>query len=389
MKRLVLLLALCVGCGSEEDASGDGEPAPADPGEVGPYRIGVTTLETTSEGRTLPIEVWYPASIADGAPEEIYQVMLGALKLTEIPSGLGAVRDAKLDTRGAPYPVVLFSHGNGGMRIQSIYLTEQLASHGFVVAAPDHVGNTITEQVNQGGLAPAEAARVRPLDISRTLDAVLETSGELAGAADPARVGVAGHSFGGYTAFRLAGATIDVEAVKVHCQTQSDLFCTGWETITEPFPASARDERILAALPQTPGGAAVMEAGDNDGFSAITIPTFIQGGTTDEITPFEAESRAPYQRLGGPASLLGIENAGHFTYSNVCQILELTGLTLEQLQDGCEPADIPWRDAHALVNRFATAFFQVHVAGHGELAEHLVPADPLAPGVAFHETRAP
>lgn len=389
MKRLVLVLALCVACGSEEEEPAPSEPAPVEPGAVGPYAVGVTTIETTSEGRTLPIEVWYPASLAGGAPEEIYAVMLGALKLTEIPSGLGASRDAPLDPRGAPYPVVMFSHGNGGMRIQSIYLTEHLASHGFVVAAPDHVGNTIAEQVNQGGLAPAEAARVRPLDISRSLDAVLEGSGELAGASDPARVGVAGHSFGGYTAFRLAGATIDVEAVKAYCATQGDLFCTGWETVVEPFPASARDERILAALPQTPGGAQVMEAGGNDGFSAITIPTFIQGGTTDEITPFDTESQAPFARLAGPASLLGIENAGHFTFSNVCQILELTGLSLDQLRDGCEPGDIPWRDAHALANRFATAFFQVHVAGRGALAEHLVPADPLPSGVAQHETKNP
>jgi predicted dienelactone hydrolase len=302
------------------------------------------------------------------------------------------VRDATLDARGGPYPVVLFSHGNGGMRTQSVYLTEYLASHGFVVAAPDHVGNTLAEQVNGAGLVPAEAARVRPLDISRTLDALLDAStGDalLAGAADPARVGVAGHSFGGYTAFRLAGASVDVEAVQAQCASGGDLFCTGWDTITEPFPESVRDERIIAALPQTPGGASVMHAGNNDGFAAISIPTFVQGGTTDDTTPFEPESRAPFQELAGPAYLLGIERAGHFTFSNVCQILELTGLELEQLQDGCTPEDIPWRDAHALANRFATAFFQLHLAGRADFAPHLVPAEPLAAGIAVHETHAP
>jgi predicted dienelactone hydrolase len=389
MKRLVafaMLASALTGCSSEAEEQ-ESLPAADLPG---PHSVGVMTIETSSEGRVLPIELWYPARASDSEPV-VYPVMLGPLRLTDIPSPLGAVRDAPVELSGAPHPVVLFSHGSGGMRTQSVYLTEHLASHGFVVAAPDHVGNTIAEQVNDSGLSLPEAARVRPLDISRTLDALLERSASdpaLAGSADAERVGVAGHSFGGYTALRLAGATVDVEALIAECTTSAAIFCTGWQDMMQ-FPESARDTRMIAALSQAPGGAVVMNAGGNDGFAAVEIPTMIQGGMTDDTTPFEAESRVPFERVSGPSWLIGLANAGHFTFSNGCEILERAGLAIDALSDGCRPEDVPWRDAHRLVNGFATGFFRVHVAGRSDLAAELQPRQPLTPGLTVHEARTP
>ena len=39
---------------------------------------------------------------------------------------------------GVPAPLVVFSHGDLGCGLQSIAFTEELARHGYVVAAPDH-----------------------------------------------------------------------------------------------------------------------------------------------------------------------------------------------------------------------------------------------------------
>lgn len=365
----------------------------ASPDALGPCAIGVTTLEVTGaeDGRTLPVEVWYPRDPKAVLPPAEYVLKVGVLELARVTSPLGAVRDAPADPRGAPYPVVLFSHGNGGVRFQSYYLTEYLATHGFVVAAPDHTGNTLAEMVNQAGALPiAEAARVRPLDISRTLDDLLVENtasvGLFSDLLDPERVGVAGHSFGGYTAFRLAGAEMDPEAVATACEGSDDIVCDGWDGLLGPFPASARDTRILAALPQSPGGASLF-AGVQNGLSAVTIPTMVQGGTMDQSMPFEPECRAPFEALGGEAYLLGIQDAGHFTFSNMCDLVDLLDLSIDAFDDGCGDANIPPAQAHAIANQYATAFFQSFVAGDTTFARFLDPTAAPVPGVATFESR--
>ena len=71
-------------------------------------------------------------------------------------------------------PLLVFSHGNSGYRQQSTFLTTHLASWGFVVAAPDHVGNTFGEML---ALKTDEARRSahlrarsqRPIDLLATI----------------------------------------------------------------------------------------------------------------------------------------------------------------------------------------------------------------------------
>jgi predicted dienelactone hydrolase len=317
-------------------------------------------------GRVLPVEIWYPAEPADDAPVELYQLKVGALVVAEDPSPLGAVRDAPLSLAGAPHPTVVFSHGFGATRLQSLYMTEHLASHGFVVAAPDHIGNTIRELIDTSAADTAiESAAKRPNDVSVTLDAILARSegwpdDPLAFAVDPARVGIAGHSFGGFTTFRIAGAAIDMEYAESYCTANPGaLFCEGWPP-AEPFPPSQGDDRFIAALPQTPGGAAAFEGG---GLSAIDVPVMIQAGTADTTTPYQLEAVEPYEAMVGPAWLLSLEGAGHFTFSDMCRLVKLIGLTPEEFDDGCSDANIAVEQAHPIINRFATAFLRTHVAG--------------------------
>jgi len=373
------------GCADDAGSDADGAPAPATPEAPGPYAIGVTTLEVESAGRTLPVEVWYPAR--GGGELEEYVLKAGVLELARLPSPRGARRDAKLDARGAPYPAVVFSHGNGGMRIQSVYLTEYLVTHGFVVAAPDHVGNTFAEMLNQSAIPPAKAAALRPADVSRALDALLDATGGaglLGGAADAEHVAVAGHSFGGYTTLRVMGASVDSASVLADCAKAGGLICDGWAEVE--MPLSQADPRFVAGLAQAPGGAQAMVAGARNGFGDVGGPVMIQGGTADQLTSWAAEQKAPFDLLPGPASLLGIEKAGHFSFSDMCFLIEELGLSIEEFDDGCGPANIPYAEAHAIINRYSTAWLQRTLLGV-DVSDVLSSAAPLGPGVASFELR--
>lgn len=362
----------------------------ADPAALGPYAVGVTTIEIADgpEGRTIPVEIWYPALESPGAEAAGYALTAGPLTLVEVKSPNGAVRDAVTNLQGAGHPFVVFSHGFGGVRFQSFYLTEYLASHGFVVAAPDHVGNTFLELVQQTTALPtATMARLRPMDISRTIDVVLAHSEDPADPlyrmVDPTRIGMAGHSFGGYTTIRIAGAEIDLDFVTAECAADpGNIFCDGYEV--GAFPKSARDERVIAALPQAPAGDIIY---GEHGMDAIQIPTMIQGGTSDSSTPFVEEQQIPYGKLTQDAYLLGLDKAGHFTFSDMCAVIDLIGLSVGQFDDGCSPDNMDPVLAHHLINQYATAFFQERLSGEGDTFHILDPSKAQPEGVAVFEKR--
>jgi predicted dienelactone hydrolase len=114
----------------------------------------------------------------------------------------------------------------------------------------------------------------------------------------------------------------------------------------------------------------------------------IQAGTADRTTEFGPEARAPFAELPAPAYLLAIEGAGHFTFSDMCSIMEIVGIQLEEFDDGCSEENIPYADAHHIINRFATAFLKVYVAGDSSYpyGEHLS-ADTELPDTATLEVK--
>src|SRR5215212_10191164 len=103
------------------------EPLP-DPGGPGPFAVGLVQRTFTREAsvggddRVLQSSIWYPAegSAADAAP----------------------TRDAPPTVSSRPFPIIVFSHGSGDEPDSSSYITAHLASHGFIVVAPPHPGNT-------------------------------------------------------------------------------------------------------------------------------------------------------------------------------------------------------------------------------------------------------
>jgi predicted dienelactone hydrolase len=215
----------------EADAAADPDVgAPwRDMRESGPLAVGARTIRVEREGSgeavLLPVEIWYPtAEPGEPSPPDAFfaepeQRAAFVALLEQAPArctnqSTGAVRDAAGD--GGAHPVVAFSHCHGCTRFSSWTIAERLASHGFIVVAPDHVGDTLLE-AQQGVSAPLNGAflEVRATDIATALDAVLGADPSLLDAgivADPTRVGVMGHSYGAATAGLVAQRDARVQA---------------------------------------------------------------------------------------------------------------------------------------------------------------------------------
>jgi predicted dienelactone hydrolase len=276
--------------------------AARDPSDHGPYAVGFTRRtytkpsETTGQPRALDTYIWYPAVAGTGSPD-------------------GAVLpDAQVARRRSP--LVVFSHGSCGFPGQSPFLTETLASWGFVVAAPPHPGNTTFELTTcEADAADSFANRVA--DVRFVIDSLLAASAPgdplLAHRVDRRRIGVIGHSFGGQTALRVLAA----------------------------------DRRVRAGVGLAP--ASIVGLG-----LLITRPAMVMTGEIDSMTPFEQEARGTYDELRGRRLLVELLDAGHCAFTIAC-LPEFCGV-------GCEPGALSLADAHRVTLRWTVPFLLRYVA---------------------------
>ncbi len=100
--------------------------------------------------RPLTVEVWYPAVAASATPGAGQYKVFTRDGKTEVTLNGRAVRDAKSDTAGGPYPLLIISHGYPGNRFLLSHLGENLASKGYVVASIDHTDSTYSDQAAFG-----------------------------------------------------------------------------------------------------------------------------------------------------------------------------------------------------------------------------------------------
>lgn len=328
-----------------------GPSAAPPPAEMGPYAVGVRTIDFVDTSRTTPgsseprrlrTEIWYPAAESARGRVERYVLhdYLSPSQQAEIPAeALGALetaaqRDAPIRASGEKFPVVLFSHGKGGIRMQSTFFTVFLASHGFVVVAPDHEGDTLRHLLDEGDIVispTTDSFFDRPLDMSFVLDRLEEPHDDpLFQIMDLERVGISGHSFGALTAFRTAGA----------------------------------DARIDAVLAHTPVGIGLVELGLEVPVDAFGIPIMIQAGGMDRTLPADMHATSMWDHITAPGYYLMLEHAGHFTYSDLCILdVETIDAALEEidasnvLTDGCGTENIAPARAFPVIRHYSIGFF--------------------------------
>lgn len=219
----------------------------------------------------------------------------------------GELQFGSLPDRPLPdgYPVILFSHGFTGCGTQSVFLTEGLAESGYFVLAPNHQdagcdtgvghqGKLFAKLLDATSMAPfrkpevwTEASyRDRGDDLEAVLDAILKEKSFQGVPIDSARIGLAGHSLGGYTVLALAGA---------------------WP--------SWRDRRVKAVLALSPYCTPFILKGS---LGDLDIPVMYQGGTRDfGITPSVRRPGGAYERTSAPKYFVDLAYAGHFAWTDL------------------------------------------------------------------------
>jgi len=366
-----MLLALLPACDSNDDDNSNENSilnAFLGPANPGPYLVGNTSfvLEDASRelscgqgNRRLVTEVWYPA--ADDAPSwpmnHITDFFLdqrdAAIEILresgELPEGgindfsTGSYRNAPVHPDAAPMPILIFSHGFSSNRFQNYTMSNYLASHGYLVVAPDHTCNARIAPLPEGIIlftwdnVPISLCE-RIVDLSFVIDVFTEQTPEMFdGRLDTAHIAFWGHSFGGLTAS---------EQVKYEPRVSAML-----QLASFGFPV----------VPQN-----------------LTATTMYMWGKQDKIMSLWKELHdAHITLMPRPKYELEFIDTGHFAFSDLCLFSE----TLAREGDGCgwgtrigtgEPFENPDHDQmHAMINAYATAFFGAGLLGFEDLHEYL------------------
>ena len=342
-----------------------------DPMKWGPYPVGVRTIVYYDESRPddrdsgggprrLVTEIWYPTTVElDEENSRTYDPKTEACAFSDVLKDM--IGDVELgnfstDTMpdvpvwpGTKFPLVLFSHGSGGIRFQSVFQTPQIASHGYIVVAPDHIGNTLWELIRDDWSvgATGAAVAVRPDDLRFLIDQMQRENSDpdsfLFGSVDLENIAAMGHSFGAVTS-EIVGCV---------------------------------DDRVDIVISQAPvGGMCVIEG--------CTLPEYpkpmmIMGGTLDHTLQYQENMLEPYQDLGKPKAMVTILDGGHFTFSDIC-LLNLNELAdqldwsdaRDALNDGCSPDfNVDYNEAHDMINHYNTAYLNYYLRGSTESRQYL------------------
>ena len=275
-----------------------GEELPLYKEEAGPYEVEThkETFVDKSRDREIPTTVYYPDS-----PKE-------------------------------DSPVVVFSHGLGGNAATYRYFGRHLASHGYTVIQPTHVGSNTSAFVKKTPILAftQEELVQRKSDVSHVLDLVQDGGlpKKITENADMTRVALAGHSFGALTAQAMAGVdtrTPDGELLDLE------------------------DDRIDAFVAMSPFGDTApthILGMDTGTYGDIDQPILYLSGDKDRVFTFGKGAKShlmPYQETGtNDKAHVVVGDANHLDFAQVFGIVD------PSVADITKSTSLAFLDAHLL-----------------------------------------
>lgn len=402
MKELIAVVTLAGSCllmtGCAEDTNDEPTYDPTEAletqgslAELGPYDVGVTrgTVRYKAPGqaavaannsaeddelREVPIIIWYPGEDASEDAKGDGVTLAGI-----VPLPTRGYQNLRLATRSS-YPFAVYSHGSGGEASLAYPYGEQLASHGWIVASVDHVGNTTTDALGDPLDVPMHIPIDRMLDISAVIDAA-EGGFDFVGNTpqiDTDHTFVFGHSLGGYTALALGGAEFRIDGARalvcegmieecdadnLACGKPNEEACDFLDNAEVEAAAQAqfRDERVVAIGLQAPGAVGMIDP------STVEVPAIMFTGDQDGWLPYEREAKPIWAALDNPDDLwLRFADAGHLSFITMCDPSVLgpelvSGFMPAVADDGCDETYINPVTMATINAAYLMAFAEKHV----------------------------
>ena len=377
---LALALLICCSCPgfAAEAPSRYGVDAP-ELAHLGEYAVGVRTLHLVQHGqvdvlafdaakgsapladRALTVELWYPAR----PQPKLKPVQYSASLPSEPPApparflfpGI-AVRDAPSVGKG--YPLVIVSHGYSNDPVAMTWLTENLASKGYVVAAIHHEDPPITDRSRFAG-----PLMRRPLDIAFVAQTLQSTLGADQWV-DGARTALIGYSMGGYGVLTAAGAALDPNGGAVK-------WVPGGALLPFALGGALRDsisvKGLRAVVAISPAGAGPLASWGDQGLPMITAPLLLIAGDDDRTVDYTSGARAIFDAASAAHRyLLTFKGGGHAIGLN-----PVPDAMRRRLWDQDWFEDPVWRkDRITAINaHFITAFLDLYVKGDQTRAAYL------------------
>ncbi|MGQ9860342.1 MAG: alpha/beta hydrolase family protein [Thermodesulfobacteriota bacterium] len=323
----------------------------ASAGDVPPhFNVGFQVLELGHKkgrkGDTLTVAVWYPT---EAKPEDHNY---GG------PTSGKVALNARPDSGRGPYPLLVFSHGYGGSGLGYVFLTEALASRGWIVACPDHhdahsivrirTGQRrdldraafLREVMEIGTSGPADRGKyLYRLDEMQLVMGQMLASETFGPLIDKDRVAVGGHSFGGFTALGLCG----------------------------PIP-ERHDPRVKAVLLFSTGAGSYLFKEEE--LAAVRIPSMLFMGENEEgqlrgsKSMWELHSRI-FRNVSPPKHFLVVKGGNHFSFNN-----RFSDSLWARLMSGSE-------SQFEAIRRYSIAFLERYVLGRKDAECLLEEKDPL------------
>jgi predicted dienelactone hydrolase len=278
------------------------------------FKAGYRRFKWHDADRNRPVwaDVWFPSN--DAADERV------------MPYGLGhgkAIPTAAVATDGAPFPLVVMSHGASGSAPNYAWLAEYLARRGVIVLGVSHYGESWLYGAET--IEPIAITRLwlRPGDCTFALTQLLMDE-YFQACVDSTCIGAIGHSSGGATAIMLGGATLDPAALSAYYQSADAQLDRGrryarQDETPPPAPVEAtwsyRDPRVTAIVALDP---AIGPGYGAASLAQVQAPVLVVASEDNDFLPFD-DHAAHYAALLPNALLVTLrEGEGHFVYLNVC-----------------------------------------------------------------------